>query len=74
MIKRQLCLVSSVSSSAHASCLGKCCGKEKGWRDVAHGAVLMWAIMHPPLEFVSEVGIRASSGMLSAISGVLSVW
>ena len=54
--------MSSVPSSAHASCLGKCVGRAKGRRVAAHVDVLVWAIMQPPLEFVIEVGIRASGG------------
>ena len=49
--------MSSVPSSAHASCLGRCVGSAKGRRVAAHVVVLVWAIMQPPLEFVIEVGI-----------------
>ena len=55
--------MSSVPSSTHASCLGKCFGSAKERRDDAHVDVLVWAIMHPPLEFVIEAGIRASGGV-----------
>ena len=67
-----MCLVSSVPSSAQASCLENCFGSEKGRRVDAHVAVFLWAIMQPPLEFVIEAGIRASGGVLSTNSGVLS--
>jgi len=70
-IRRQLCPVSSVPSSAHASCLGKCFGSAKGRRDDAHNAVLVWAIMQPLLEVVIEVGIRASGGVASINDGAL---
>ncbi len=67
-----MCRVSSVPSNAQASCLGKCFGSEKGHRVDAHVAVLVWAIMQPPLEFVIEARIRAFGGVSSANSGVLS--
>ena len=54
--------MSSVPSSTHASCLGECFNSAEGRRDAAHVDVLLWAIMQPPLEFVIEVGIRASGG------------
>ena len=54
--------MSSVSSSAQASCIRKCFGSEKGRRVDAHVVVLAWAIMQPPLEFLIEVGIRAYGG------------
>jgi hypothetical protein len=66
--------VSSVPSSAQASCLGKCFGSEKGRRDIAHVADLVWAIMQPPLEFVIEVGRRDSGRVSSIDDGVLSGW
>ena len=66
--------MSSPPSSAHASCLGKYFGSAKGRRDVAHDAVLVWAIMQPPLEFVIEVGMRASGGVSSIDDGALSGW
>jgi hypothetical protein len=72
--RRKVCHVSSVPSSAHAICLGNCCGSEKGRRDVANGDVLRCAIMHPPLEFVMGFGSRASEGKLSSLSGVLIVY
>ena len=69
-----MCHVSSVPYSAHASCLGNCFGREKGCRFDAHVAVFLWAIVQPPpLEFVVEAGIRASWGVSSTNSGVLSV-
>ena len=64
--------MSSVPSSAHASCLGKCFGSAKGRRYDAHVVVLVWAIMQPPLEFVIEMGIRASWGVSSIDDGALS--
>jgi len=64
--------VSSVRSSAHASCLGKYFDSEKGRRYDVHVAVLVWAIMQPPLEFMIEMGIRASMCVSSTGSGVLS--
>ncbi len=66
--------MSSVPSSAHASCLGRCFDSAKGRRDDAHVAVLVWAIMPLPLEFVIEVGIRASGGVSSIDDGALSGW
>ncbi len=66
--------MSSVPSSAQASCLGKYFGRAKERRDIAHVADLVWAIMQPPLEFVIEVGIRASGGVSSIDDGVLSGW
>jgi hypothetical protein len=51
-----MCHVSSVSSSAQASCLGKCFGSDKGRRVNAHVAVFLWAITQSPLEFVIEAG------------------
>jgi len=63
--------VSSVPSSAQASCMGKCVGSEKGRRVDAHGAVLVWAIMHASLEFTIEVGIRGSMGVSSTNRGAL---
>jgi len=74
VIRRQLCHVSSVPSSARASCLGECFGSAKGRRDDAHVAVLLWAIMQPPREFVIELGIRASGGVSSKCDGALSGW
>ena len=50
--------MSSVPSSAQASCLGKLFGSAKGRRDIAYVAALVWAIMLPPLEFVIEVGVE----------------
>ena len=70
----QLCPVSSVPSGAHASCMGKYFGSAKGRRDDAHGFVLVWAIMHPPREFVIELGIRASMCVSSICVGALSRW
>ncbi len=67
-----MCHVSSVPSSARASCLGKCFGSAKGRMDDAHVAVLVWAIMQPPLEFVIEVEIRASGNASSIDDGALS--
>ena len=64
--------MSSVPSSAHASCLGKSFGSEKGRRVDAHVVVFLWAIMQSPLEFVIEAGIPASRGVSSTNSGVLS--
>ncbi len=64
----------SVPSSTHASCLGKCVGSAKGRRVTAHVVVLLWAIMQLPLEFVIEVGIRASEGVSSIGNGALSGW
>jgi hypothetical protein len=69
-----LCHVSSVPSSAQASCLGKCFGSAKGRRDIAHVAVLVWAIMQPSLEFVIEVGRRAYGVVSSIDDGALSGW
>jgi hypothetical protein len=66
--------VSSVPSSAQASCLGKYFGSAKGRRDIAHVADLVWAIMQPPLEFVIEVGRRDSGRVSSIGDGVLSWW
>ena len=66
--------MSSVPSSAQASCLGKLFGSAKGRRDIAHVAALVWAILHPPLEFVIEVGRRASERVSSIADGVLSGW
>ncbi len=65
--------MSSVPSGAQASCRGKCAGSEKGRRVDAHGAVLVWAIMQHPLEFVLAIGNRASIGVSSTSSGALSV-
>jgi hypothetical protein len=64
--------VSSVPSSAHASCLGKCFSSARGRRDDAHVACFVWAIMQPPLEFVMEVGIQAFGGVSSIDYGALS--
>ena len=61
--------MSSVPSSSHASCLGKCFCSAKGRRDAAHVAVLVWAIMQLTLEFVIEVGIRASGGRRRSMMG-----
>jgi hypothetical protein len=69
-----LCPVSSVPSSAQASCLGKWFGSVKGRRDVAHVADVVWAIMQPPLAFVIEVGRRDSGRVSSVGAGLLSVW
>ncbi len=66
--------MSSVHSSAHLSYLGKCFGSAKGRRDDAHVAVLVWAIMQLPLEFVIKVGIRASGGVSSIDDGALFGW
>jgi hypothetical protein len=63
-----------VPSSAHASCPGKCFGSAKGRRDDAHVAVLVWAIMQPPREFVIELGIRASGGVSSICVVAFSGW
>ncbi len=65
--------MSSVPSSAQASCFGKCFASGKGRRVNSHVVVLMLAIMHPsPVEFVIEVGIRAYGGVSTTHSGVLS--
>ena len=69
-----MCPVSSVPSSAQASCMGKYVGSAKGRRDIAHVAALVWAILQPPLEFVIEVGSRASGRVSSLNDGVLSGW
>ena len=66
--------MSSVPSSAQASCLGKCFGRAKGRRDSAHVVDLVWAIMQPPLEFVIEMGRRDSGRVSSIDDGVLSGW
>ncbi len=66
--------MSSVPFSAQASCLGTYFGRAKGRRDIAHVADLMWAIMQPPLEFVIEVGSRASRRVSSIDDRVLSGW
>ncbi len=66
--------MSSVHSSAQASCLAKYFGSEK-WRMVdAHVAVFLWAIMQPPLEFVIEAGSRASEGVRIVYQQWSIVW
>ena len=66
--------MSSVPSSAHANCLGKCVGSAKGRRVAAHVTDLVWAIMQPPLEFVIELRIRASEGVSYIGDGALAGW
>ena len=66
--------VFSVPSSAHASSLGNCFGSAKGRRDEAHVAVLVWAIMQSPREFVIEVVIRAHGSVSSICARALSGW
>ncbi len=60
--------MSSVPSSAQASCPRKSYGSEKGRRVDAHVVIFLWAIMQPPLEFVIETESRASKGVSSTNS------
>ncbi len=61
-------------SSASSGCLGKCFGSKNGRRVDGYVVVLSWAIMQSPLEFLIETGSRASHGVSSTDSGILSGW
>ena len=60
-------------SRAHACCGEMYCGRRKGWSDEDQGLSFLYAIMHPPPDWVMDVGSRAS-GKESMFTSWLFAW